>query len=390
MVDAEPLQRSPVGNVVPISVEDARWGHADHFAFVPDPLPRTVGLTEAAFMSVADAAMALGRLDMASTQIPNPALLVRPSIRKEAQSTSALEGTFAPLTDVLEGEIAGGGSTAETREVLNYVTAAEEGVAAIRESPISRALLGRLQATLVSGTRGDSFDAGDLRRRLVMIGAPNRPITEARFIPAPPGDALERGVDDWERWIHADADIHIIVRATLGHYQFETLHPYSDGNGRLGRLVIALQLMEAGALHYPLLNIAEWLEPRKAEYQQKLLETSISGDFDSWVQFMSVGVREQAEAAVARIDGLLKVRESILARVREAGSRGGVSYRVADELVGFPVIDVPWVAARYGVSYQAADKAIKRLVRLGIVERSTRSSSSRKTFYSLEVLRYLD
>jgi cell filamentation protein, protein adenylyltransferase len=390
-MDLAALGRSPVGRLEPISGEDARWGHFESFAFVPHPLPSAVDLTEGTFAEVADAAMALGRLDMAATRVPNPGLLVRPSLRKEAQSTSALEGTYAPLTEVLAGEIVGrDAASAETREVLNYVAAAELGVALIQERPIGRSLLGRLQGTLVSGTRGDSFDAGDLRRRLVMIGAPTRPIDEARFVPPPPGEILERGVADWETWIHAEGHVHLIVRATLGHYQFETLHPYSDGNGRLGRLVIALQLMEAGALHYPLLNIAEWLEPRKADYQQMLLDTSVTGDFDAWVRFLSIGIRERSDAAVARIDGLLSIRDSILERVRQAGSRGGVSYRIADELVGFPVIDVPWVAARHGVSYQAADKATKRLVGLGVLQQSTRKTRTRKTFFSPEVLRYLE
>ena len=385
-MDLEALRRSPVGELVPITGEDSRTGPYSFFAFMPAPLPDHVSLSDATVAAVADAAMVLGRLDVAAERIPNPGILVRPTLRKEAVSTSALEGTYAPLEEVLEGELIGEESvSAEAREIINYIRAAEEGVSSLATRPISLSLLARLQAILVAGTRGDSFDAGRIRERQVFIGSPGSPVAEARFVPPPPGDLLRDGVGAWERWIHSD-EIHLVVRTTLGHYQFETLHPFSDGNGRLGRLVMSLQSIEAGAMKFPLLNIAEWLEPRRDEYQDRLLDVSRSGDYDGWIRFLCVGIREQSEAVTLRIDRLLALRERFLDRVRANGSRGGTAYRLAGDLIGFPILDVPWVAAREGVRYQSANEAMKRLMDVGLIREVRRRGRTRKIYYADEVL----
>lgn len=390
-MDVEALSKSPVGKLVPISGTDAKWGPFSYFAFVPDPLPSSVPLKEATVRAVIDAGLALGRLDMAAERVPNPGLLVRPALRKEAQSTSALEGTYAPITEVLEGEIVGPeGVSAETREVLNYVFAAETGVQRLSERPISLNMLADLQGVLVKGTRGETYDAGRLRERQVLIGPKNEPIERARFVPTPEGEPLKVGFSNWERWIHDEGDTHVLVKVTLGHYQFETLHPFADGNGRLGRLIMTLQLIEAGVLKYPLLNIAEWLEPRKEEYVARLLATSIDGNFNSWVAFLCEGIKEQADAAVDRIDRLVAVRDTVLGTVLAAGSRrGGATYRIADELIGYPIIDVPSAAARQDVTYQSANEAIARLVALGVLREVRRSGRTRKIFLSDAVLNEL-
>lgn len=389
-MDVEALAKSPAGKLVAIAGTDARWGEFSYSAYVPDPLPASIPLKESTVATVVDAALALGRLDMAAERVPNPGLLVRPALRKEAQSTSALEGTYAPMTEVLEGEIvAPEALRAETREILNYVSAAEEGVRRLRDLPISLNMLSDLQGILVKGTRGETYDAGRLRERQVFIGPKSEPIQGARFVPTPPGDVLQDGVSDWERWIHAE-EVPLLVRVSLGHYQFETLHPFADGNGRLGRLIMTLQLIEGGVLRYPLLNIAEWLEPRKEEYAARLFQTSVDGDLDAWIGFLSLGLKAQADAAVDRIARLVAVRESVLQRVMDAGSRrGGATYRIADELIGYPIIDVPTSAARQGVSYQSANQAIGRLVSLGILREVRRSGRTRKIFLSQDVLNEL-
>jgi Fic family protein len=291
---------------------------------------------------------------------------------------------------VLEGEVVGRqAASAEVREVINYVRAAELALDLLKERPISLNLVALLQKTLVVGTRGDAYDSGQLRKRLVLIGPEGAPIERARFVPPPPGEELEAGVAAWEKWIHAESP-HLLMRVALGHYQFEALHPFSDGNGPLGRLLVVLQLIEAGALKYPLLNIAEWLEPRRQEYQDRLLQLSIDGDFGPWVSFFCTGINEQAEASISRIDRLLGLRESLLDRVLAAGSRGGTAYRVADELIGFPVMDVPWVVQRHKVTYQSARDALERLVSIGIMREIRRSGRTRRLFVCDEVLAELD
>lgn len=386
-MDLEALSQSPIGALVPISGQDARWGEFSYFAYVPHPLPASIALQGPTVSSVADAALAVGRLDAATDKIPNPRLLLRSTLAKEAESTTALEGTYAPLTEVLEGEILGPGAVSpEAAEVLNYIRAAERGIELLDERPISLNLLTELQKILVEGTRGDAYDAGELRKRQVFIGPEGAPITRARFVP-PPHEELPDGVSDWERWIHDEPETHLLVKISVGHYQFEALHPFSDGNGRLGRLVVALQLIEGKALRHPLLNIAEWLEPRKTEYQERLLQVSKDGDLNSWISFFCTGIKEAAGASVRRIDTLLATQNQILDQVRSAGTRGGTTYQIAEELIGFPIVDVPYLARRHNVSYQAANKAVARLVQLGILHELPRQR--RRVFYSQDVLRAL-
>jgi Fic family protein len=391
-MDIERLRVSPVGTLVAIQGTDARWGVFNYWAFQAHPLPRSLPLREATATALVDAGIALGRIDVAAERLPNPWLLVRPVLRREAQSTSALEGTYASLTDVLESDITSPEAMSpETREVLNYVTAAENGVSALASRPIGTNLLAELQATIVTRTRGDTYDAGRLRERQVFVGPKDKPIQEARFVPSRPGDDLNDGMAEWEKWIHAEGEMHILVRVTLGHYQFETLHPFSDGNGRLGRLVMTLQLIEAGVLKHPLLNIAEWLEPRKDEYQGRLLDTSITGDFDSWITFLCQGIKDAADNVVAQVDRLIVARDEILQTVLNAGSRrGGATYRIADELIGYPIMDVPSVADRQEVSYQAASKALGRLKKLGVLDELRRSGRTRRVFLAPKILNEIE
>lgn len=392
VMDVEALSKSPVGKLVPIAGVDARWGSYDYFAFVPDVLPPEIQLSAGTVRIVADAAMAIGRLDAASDKLPNPLILVRPTLTKEAVSTSALEGTYAPLTEVLEGEVIGRQAVSESaREVLNYIAAAEEALDLLKRRPISLNLIAPLQKILVRGTRGDLFDAGGLRQRQVMIGSETRPIQEARFVPAP-HELLPDALAAWESWIHEEHGPTLLVRVALAHYQFEALHPFSDGNGRLGRLIVVLQMIEDGALRYPLLNISEWLEPRREEYQSGLLEVSKTGDYDAWIGFFCIGIKEQSEKATARIGRLVELRDAMVDKVRSVpGSRGGTALRIAEDLIGMPIFHVPGIARWHKVTYQSADEAIRRLVELSIVREVRRARGRpRKIFVADEVLRVLE
>ena len=258
------------------------------------------------------ASMSVGRLDFAVKRLPDPGLLVRPALRREAQSTSALEGTYATLEEVLEADYVDEvNRRAEVREVLNYVRAAEQALSLVQVKPICVNVIAQLQATLVEGTRGDGWDKGRLRESNVYIGERSKGIEASRFVPPPHGDLLVEGVSDWEKWLHADDDYPLLVKIALAHYQFETLHPFSDGNGRLGRLIVTLQLVTEKALTYPLLNLSPWLEERKDEYKDLLLGVSKTGDFDRWIRFFCEAVHYQAEDGVARIEELLAKQEKL-------------------------------------------------------------------------------
>ena len=365
IMNLEAFAESPVGILVPISGTDPRTGDQfKHQAFLPSPLPReTPPLSAQTWATVSQASAALGRLDQTGRQVPNPRLVRRPSIRREAVSTSALEGTFAPFQEVLEADVSEEESEASpaVREILNYVEVAELALDWIRERAISVGMLSELQGILVRGTSGDTADAGRVREVHVVIGAEGSRVEDARFVPPPPGDQLVAGFRDWESWVQQDHGIDPVVAVALAHYQFEALHPFTDGNGRLGRLVVVLQLIRLGAIHEGLLTISAWLEQRRREYQDHLLQVSQTGDFDPWVRFMAQALRAGADAGTARVERLLTLQDSFRETIRTYPLRG-VAAQIAEDLVGRPMV-TPTAAARlYEVSYQAANSAISRLL----------------------------
>lgn len=395
IMDLPAITQSPIGRLVPISGTDPfRNEHYEHQAFVPDPLPERLhefNLSPETWSAVVDAAAALAKLDQAGRQVPNPVLFRRPTLRREAQSTSALEGTYAAFTDLLEADLDEGRTTrsAEVREVLNYVQAAERAFEWIEERPLTLGVLGELQRILVRGTAGDLSDAGGIRDRQVVVGAQRRPITESRYVPPPPGDVLQSGMEAWLGWLNdAGSDIPEVVRAALAHYQFESLHPFSDGNGRLGRLIVVLQLMHYGVLHYSLLIVSPWFEARRREYQDALLGVSQTGNFDPWVRFFADGLHAQARETLVRIEALLDYQDELRSLIRDQRVRG-VRAQIMEDIVGQPIIAVPWAAHRYGVSYQAANEAIAKLVKDQILEEMTGRNYDR-LFAALRVLRIVE
>ena len=389
-MDISLFERSPVGTLQPISGFDTYLDRPyQHFAFLPTPLPEVVPLSPLTIKLMGEAERAVGRLDAAASRLPNPSLLVRPALLREAVSTSALEGTYAPFHEVLEADfIDERKRSAEVREVRNYVQAAQRGLALIEERPICLNLIAELQAIIVRGTRGDGFDAGQLRGGQVYIGERTRGIERSRFVPPPHGDLLAEGVSDWEKWLNADDHTPLLVKAALGHYQFETLHPFSDGNGRLGRLIVTLQLVDAKAMRYPVLNLSPWFEPRKEEYKDLLLGVSLTGEYDDWLQFFFRAVTAQADDAVSRIDELMDVRARFLDRLRSDGARG-VVLEIVEDLIGYPLITVSQAADLHNVTYPPAAKAVERLVQLGILREVTGRSYGR-VFACESVMRIVD
>ena len=257
--------------------------------------------------------------------------------------------------------------SAQVREVRNYLDAADRSLELLKTRPVSRRLLEELQLILVKGTRGEAYDSGKIRQRQVFIGGSGRSVEDARFVPPPPGEALDDGVSSWEKWINTADRIHPLVRVALGHYQFETLHPFSDGNGRIGRLVVTLQLIDQGLLDYPVLNLASWLEPRRDEYIDRLLAVSQRGAMDDWLAFFLRGVAEQAETTTNTMKDLLALREGMLNQLREAKDRS-IATRIAGDLIETPIFDVATVARRYEVTHQAASNAVRKLTDLNLVE----------------------
>jgi Fic family protein len=378
-VDIAALRHSPVGDLVAITVPEPGSAEATvpYWSFVPSALPSVPQLGMPALDVSTRAAMAVARLDQAVAQLPNPDLLLRPIIRREATATSALEGTYAEFDEVLEADfLEDRYLSGEQREIHNVVRATEVAVEAVKTRPISRRLIGELQSIIVRGTPGETYDAGDLRKRQVYIGPKNRPVQEARFVPCPPGDALVNGFSEWEKWINAENHVPVVVKMALGHYQFETLHPYADGNGRLGRLISILQLIEDRALASPSLNLSPWFEARRDAYVNGLLRATQTGDFNTWIEFFAEGVLAQAKDGVEVIQALLAFRDTTLEQLRAAGLRGS-ALQIAENLIGYPVIDVATARGMTNRTFEAANQAISRLVEHGVLREVTGRRANR-------------
>lgn len=272
--------------------------------------------------------------------------------------------------------------------MLNYVRAAEHAYAVVRERGITMGLLGEAHHLLVAGTRADGPMAGRIRDHQVVIGPPGGRVPEARFVPPPPGTELEIAVRDWVRWVGTASELPIVVRAALAHYQFEALHPFNDGNGRIGRLLIVLQLLAAGALHEPLLTVSPWFEARRRDYQDHLGRLSETGDWDEWVAFFAEGVAAQAGSTTDKVTRLLTYQEETRAHARERGLRG-LAFNLVDGLIARPIVTSGWVADAHGVSRQAAITAIGRLVEAGVLRETTGRNYGR-VFAADDVIRILE
>jgi Fic family protein len=371
------LQASPVGQVMPVTGHDARFGE-DYAveAFIPDPLPDNLDLAASAWMIISEAMTELGRLDSAASLIPNPHLVARVATRREAVGTSALEGTYADLTELFAAEAVPRSThdadvPANVREVMNYANAAENAYEWIVDRPITLGLICAMQAEIVRGTASDGADAGSIRTTQVFIGAANRRVGEARFVPPPPGDRLRAMVDQWLAWVSAPApstSIPLLARIAMAHYQFETLHPFTDGNGRVGRLVAALQILADGVLRVPVLAISPWLEERSDEYRDHLLAVSSTGDWQPWIEFFAQAVRDESKAGHDRIMRLLSLRDDIGHQVRSALPRARLALDIAHDLIAYPVLSVADSQQRHGRTNQANRDAISALVDLGVLE----------------------
>lgn len=369
-MDVERFGTSPLGSLTPISGVDGRFNRPfEHFAYVADPLTDEPQLEGATWHAVTRASRALARLDQASRQVPNPRLFLRPTLRREAQSTSALEGTFAPLEQVLASDATEiSGRSKELQEVLNYIEAATLAYDAVEQGrTMNVGLLETVHAILVRGTDADTEQAGRVRTSQVAIGSPTGAIEDARFVPMPPGVALGVAVQDFTQWINrSGAARDPIVAAAMAHYQFETLHPFNDGNGRIGRLTVVLQFMTDGLVGEPLLSVSPWLEARRATYQEHLAQVSATGDWNPWIAFFAEGIAASAEDVAHRVNRILAVQARYVQILQGAGARG-VIRDIVDALIGDQVITVSLMSDRFGRTPQAVSPAIQKLVDLGIL-----------------------
>ena len=385
-----------MGSLAPINGTDAFLGPWEHRAFVPAPLPDVAPvLTARAYLAVADARASLAALDSTARQLPNPQLLRYPTLQREAQSTSALEGTYAPLEAVLTAD-EDSPRTPELVEVLNYVQMANLGFSEVMEGrPISVSFLSSMQGILMKRTELEP-QSGRVRDTQVVIGRRENaeigafPVHAARFIPSPPGMALEANLRDLADWMRADhrGVIDPVVVAAMAHYQFETLHPFRDGNGRLGRFLIVLQLLHDGVLSEPTLTVSPWFEARRTEYYDRLLAVSTGGDWDSFVTFFARGLQAAADQTHRQMKALVEVQAELKEQIRASNLRADSAHALVDLAVANPTFTVNRAASILDLSYQRVNGLVAQLVELEVLRQLSDNGRGRR-FYSPRVLRAL-
>ena len=354
---------------------------AGYRAFIPRPLPprppiRLAGKEQSL---LAEAALALGRLDGAIHTLPNPDLFVLMYVRKEAVLSSQIEGTQSSLQDVLaaEAKVLAAGGTGDAGEVINHIRAMNEGLKRLDDIPVSVRLIREIHATLLSGTRGRRMTPGDLRTSQNWIGPAGCTLQEATFVPPPPheaGEALSR----LEVFLHRPGDLSPLVWIGLAHAQFETIHPFLDGNGRIGRLLITFLLCQQKILAKPVLYLSHFFKQHRQEYYDQLQSVRDRGTWESWLGFFLRGVRDVAGEAARTVATVLALRERHRGLITsELGMAAGNGQRVLEHLYQRPLVAVSDVQALLGVTYAAANNLVARMVDCKILQELTGQSRNR-------------
>jgi Fic family protein len=339
-------------------------------AFIPASIPPEPALQfdSELVTAISKAELALGRLDGAAQILPNPDLFVLMYVRKEAVLSSQIEGTQASLVDVLQFEAAmEDGKPRDMEEVINYVGAMNYGLRRLRDFPISLRLIREIHAALLSGVRGSDRNPGEFRTFQNWIGPSGCTLNDAEFVPPPPHQMMQ-ALDNLERFLHASIPMPQLMKAGIAHAQFETIHPFLDGNGRVGRLLITFLLCQQGILQYPLLYLSHYFKQHRSEYYELLQSIRESGDWESWLKFFLKGVDEVSQEAAATAKQIVRLREEHREIVQKALRRGAAKGLVLLEMLYHrPIVSVKQAAAEVKLTFKAANDLIGQFVELGIL-----------------------
>ncbi len=355
-------------------------------AFIPHPLPPAPAVRVEGKLQtlLSEADRALGRLDGSVLTLPNPDLFVFMYVRKEAVLSSQIEGTQSSLQDLLAAEAEFLGNDALPRdvaEVINYVAAMNHGLKRLKELPVSVRLIREIHDKLLSGGRGGHLTPGELRRSQNWIGPMGAGLAEARFVP-PPHHLVADLLGQLEIFLHADDDIPLLIRIGLAHVQFETIHPFLDGNGRVGRLLITFLLTERGVLRQPVLYLSHFFMRHRQEYYDHLQAVRTRGDWEGWLAFFLQGVIEVSGEAAETARRILVMREEhrelITTRLGRAAGKG---HMVLESLYRRPIVSVQEVEPVTGTGYAAANNLVSELVMLGILKEITGQRRHRRFRY---------
>ena len=357
-------------------------------AFVPSPLPPVQGIemTAARRRLLEDADAALAKLDGAALLLPEVDLFLYAYVRKEAVLSSQIEGTQSTLSDLMLFELDDlRVPIDDVKEVSSYVAALEHGVERLRSLPLGGRLIREMHAKLMAKGRGSEKDPGEFRRSQNWIGGARPSL--AHYVPPPVHEVLPC-MGELDKFIHAEDDIPTLIRAALVHVQFESIHPFLDGNGRIGRLLVTLLLQQSGKLSRPLLYLSLYLKAHKAEYYRLLDRVRAEGDWEAWADFFLRGVAETAQSATLTARKLTDCYQEDLVKVQKLGHAGSKAVRALGGFRQRPMLDIKRVAAALGVSFPTAAKVVQLLVDQGILRETTGKARDRIFVYRryLEIL----
>ncbi len=353
-------------------------------AFLPAPLPPRPAVRLSSLQRLlSDADRTLGRLDGSIQTLPNPDLFVYMYVRKEAVLSSQIEGTQSSLQDLLavEAHLGPENQPSDVAEVVGYVRAMNHGLNRLAKLPVSVRLIREIHRELLRGLRGSHLEPGELRRSQNWIGPSGCTLAEATFVPPPPSEVPD-ALGALEKFLHEDKRLPLLVQIGLAHAQFETIHPFLDGNGRIGRLLITFLLCERGALRKPVLYLSHYFKRHRAEYYDRLQAVRDRGEFEAWLAFFLRGVEEVSVQAAATAARILELREQHRRAITTSmGRAAGNGHRVLDHLYEQPIVSVTAVRELLGTTFPGANQIVRRLVDLGILAEITGQARHRRFRY---------
>lgn len=354
-------------------------------AFFPAPLPPAPPVRIAGELQrlLSEADRALGRLDGSVQTLPNPDLFVYMYVRKEAVLSSQIEGTQSSLQDLLaaEAHVLGRDRPRDVDEVVNYVRAMKHGLGRLAELPVSVRLIREIHTELLQGVRGSHLTPGELRRSQNWIGPGGCTLSEATFVPPPPSE-VPAALGALEAFLHREDEVPLLVKIGLAHAQFETIHPFLDGNGRVGRLLITFLLCERGVLHKPVLYLSHYFKRHRQRYYEALQAVRDDGDFEGWLAFFLRGVAEVSVEAADTARRILELREAHRRAITEhMGRAAGNGHRVLEWLYEQPIVSVKEVQELLGTTFAGANQIVHRLEELGVLREFTGQARHRRFSY---------
>ncbi|WP_205570060.1 MULTISPECIES: Fic family protein [Actinomyces] len=356
--------------------------------YLPKPIPRDLDLGREVVAALSEADGALGLLHGLGTLVSDPSLLIGPYRRREALASSQIEGTQTSLSEVFQAEVNEQANSDDVMEVRRYLEATDLAYELVKTLPITQRLVLQVHEVLLRGVRGESRNPGEYRRSPVWVGRPGATPETAAFVPPLPAHLPEL-MTDWERFVNDDGrSLPPLVQAALMHYQFETIHPFLDGNGRIGRLLINVLLMERQRLSEPLLYLSHYFETHRDEYYAALQDVREAGDIDGWFRFFLRAVREQADDAVTRARALIQLRETYLSEASR--SRSNLTALV-EIVMRNPYVTAQSVQVSLGMTNQGARNLIRTAESRGwLVSLGAAGRGGRQQWYAPEVLQIMD